>query len=269
VLSEEIIVLLPRFVDQRGPTHDELTRMIDRAGLRGVDPHGTDSNTGKVKRIRAILAHAIDREPKKGEHFVKGFINQVRACGGFRIGSDQCPGAETVTALRSALRHMGFDLDAEGYVRPTLLENLEGAELTEALWSYVRRAQTGAGDSELVIGTAKNLEEATVRHVLKQLSGSYATTGHTSHFPVALYQAFDRLGLSGSTSTMDSDPYKALQQGLFLVACAVNRLRNDRGDGHGRPGDTLATMLEGRLSSQAAGLVSELLLSALDDRLPR
>jgi hypothetical protein len=42
-------------------------------------------------------------------------------------------------------------------------EGLDGIELTDALWAYVRRIRTGADDAELVIGSAKNLEEATVR----------------------------------------------------------------------------------------------------------
>jgi hypothetical protein len=117
----------------------------------------------------------------------------------------------------------------------------------------------------LVIGTAKNLEEATVRHVLKTLTGSYPTAGPGSHFPTVLYQAFDRLGLSGSAAPIDKDPYKAVQQALFLLACAVNRLRSDRGDGHGRPEASIATTLEGKLSSASAGLVCELLLTALKD----
>ena len=83
------------------------------------------------------------------------------------------------------------------HLRPRLLENLDGAELTEALWAYVRRAQTGAGDAELVIGTAKNLEEATVRHVLKELTGEYPTSGRAASFPVVLY---DTLPLSISPS---------------------------------------------------------------------
>jgi hypothetical protein len=210
-----------------------------------------------------ILAHAIDRQPNEGAQFVTLFIGQVRACGGFRVGTPDCPGAETIAQLRETFRRVGFELDPEGNLRPTVLENLNGVELTEALWAYVRRAQSGSGDAELVIGTAKNLEEATVRHVLKELTGDYSTGGRASHFPTALYQAFYALGLCGSNAALDNDPYRALQQALFLLACAVNRLRNDRGDGHGRPEPSIATMLEGRLSSQSAGLVCELLLTAL------
>ena len=266
MLSDELTILLPRFVDQRGPSHDELSRLIKRAGLTDADPRGDDPNAGKVKRVRAVLAHAIDREPSNGEIFVKMFVEQVRACGAFRPGSPDCPGEETIAALQASFRHHGFDLDPEGHLRPRLLENLQGTELTEALSAYVRRAQTGASDAELVIGTAKNLEEATVRHVLKELTGEYPTSGRAASFPMVLYDAFTALNLAVSTQQLDKDPYKALQQALFLLACAVNRLRNDRGDGHGRPEPSVATLLESRLSSQSAGLMCELLLSALRHR---
>lgn len=266
MLSDELTILLPRFVDQRGPSHDELSRLIERAGLSAADPRGHDTNVGKVKRVRAVLSHAIDREPAKGERFVKLYLEQIRAGGGFRLGSTECPGEETLAALRAAFRHRGFDLDPDGHLRPCLLENLDGTELTEALSAYVRRAQTGAGDAELVIGTAKNLEEATVRHVLKELTGEYPTAGRAASFPMVLYDAFAALDFAVSTHQLDKDPYKALQQALFLLACAVNRLRNDRGDGHGRPEPSVATLLESRLSSQSAGLVCELLLATLRAR---
>lgn len=71
------------------------------------------------------------------------------------------------------------------------------------------------------------------------------------------------LDLKPSTVQFDRDAHVALQEALFLLGCAVNRLRNDRGDGHGRPGVSTATPLEARLSSEAAGLVTELLLSFL------
>lgn len=269
MLTEELITLLPRFVDQRGPSHDEISRMVRRAGLSDAEPDGRDGvQRGKVKRLRMILEHAIDRQPAKGARFVELFVAQVRACGGFRCGTPECPGAETVERLRAAFRYIGFDLDPEGNLRPTVLENLVGREMTDALSAYVRRAQRGAGDAELVIGTAKNLEEATVRHVLKEVTGEYATAGPTANFPTALYSAFHLVGLAGSGAQLDKDPYRALQQALFLLAYAVNRLRNERGDGHGRPEPSVATALEGRLSAQSAGLVCELLLTALRKEAP-
>lgn len=263
-MTEELVTLLPRFVDQRGPSHDEISRLVERAGLGDAESNGEErAQRGKVKRLRIILAFALDRRPAAGERFVKLFIGQVRASGGFQIGTPDCPGEETITQLRAAFSRVGLELDPEGNLRPTVLENLEGVELTEALSAYVRRAQRGANDAELMIGTAKNLEEATARHVLKQLTGDYAVTGRHAHFPVALSDAFLELGLTVSTTQLDNNPYRALQQALFLLACAVNRLRNDRGDGHGRPKPSVATALEGRLSAKSAGLVCEFLLTTL------
>lgn len=259
MLSDEVAALLPQFFQGgKGPSHDELTRMFQRVGMAQADSGSTEQ--GKVKRVRQVLSYAIDREPEAGGKLVKLLVDAIRGHGGFRQPSENFGGEELIESLRQALRHLGTDLDAEGHLRPRLLENLDGVELTDALWSYVRRARTGASDHELVIGTAKNLEEAVARHVLHQITGSYSTT---DNFPATLYQAFDRLGLQGTQVQLDRDPYVSLQQAIFLLALAVNRLRNDRGDGHGRPSPSVATALEGRLSSQAAGLMSELLLVAL------
>ncbi len=241
--------------------------MVMRAGLSGAEPNEQlDAKAGKVKRLRTILSFASDRKPSEGERFVRMFVDQVRATGGFRIGSSECPGAETVGSLREAFRRAGFELDSEGNLRPTVLENLDGVELTDALLTYVRRAQLGSEDAELVIGTAKNLEEATARHVLKELTGEYATRGRHAHFPVALSDAFSALGFEVSKVELHRDPHRAFQQALFLLACAVNRLRNDRGDGHGRPEQSIATALEGKLSAKSAGLVCEFLLAGLKAR---
>ena len=264
MLTEELLTLLPRFVDGRGPSHDEISRMVARADLKAAEPDADSGvQRGKVKRLRMILAYAIDHHPQKGQRFVQLFLGQVRASGGFRPGTPDYPGEDTVTQLRVSFKQAGLELDPEGNLRPSILENLSGVELTEALSAYVRRAQRGAHDAELLIGTAKNLEEATARHVLKELTGEYATTGRHAHFPMALSDAFLELGLTVSRAQLDDDPYRALQQALFLLACAVNRLRNDRGDGHGRPEPSVTTALEGGLSAKSAGLVCEFLLTAL------
>lgn len=268
MLSDEVAAVVARLFDRPGsPTHDELGRYFDRCGLAGADPARGGGVIGKMKRVRAVLGYAIDASPEAGTRLVRLLIDGARAYGAFRPESESFASDELIGQLRSALRAVGYDLDAQGYVRPRLLESLEGAEMTDALRSYVRRARMGAEDAELVIGTAKNLEEATARHVLKTLTGDYPVAGRAGNFPMTLYLAFDRLGLSGSTAKLDGDPYRALQQTIFLLGCAVNRLRNDRGDGHGRPEQSVATVLEGHLSAEAVALVAELLLTALEQEM--
>jgi hypothetical protein len=265
MLSESTASLIANcFQGGLGPSHDELSRAIGRAGLADADL-GPDGG-GKVKRLRTVFGVALDTDQEAGERLVRILIDLMRAYGSFREGSDNYIGSELVMELHAAFRESGYELDAEGHLRPAVLESLDGVELTEALWTYVRRARKGSTDVELVIGTAKNLEEATARHVLKELTGTYPTSGAAGSFPTTLYQAFDRLGLTGSQLQLDTDPRRAMEQAIFLLGTSVNRLRNDRGDGHGRPETSVASALEGRLSSISAALVAELLLVALNDR---
>jgi hypothetical protein len=118
----------------------------------------------------------------------------------------------------------------------------------------VRRARAGATDAPLVVGTNKDLIEATARHVLVETTGAYQ--GAMS-FPATLYQAFDRLGLTPAPpavmQALGGDPRAQFQQALYLLACAVNRLRNAEGTGHGRPAAASVEGRDARLLSQAAG----------------
>ncbi len=265
MLSEETMTAVAQFFQGGlGPSHDELTRAFARTGLAKLDP-GSSSSVGKVKRVREVLGHAVDRDRESGSRLVEILIEAIRAYGAFRPKSDTYAGEETIQSLRDGLRHLGYDLDAEGVVRPTQLEGLDGVELTEALWSYVRRARTGAGDAELVIGSSKSLEEATARHVLKEVVGTYETRGPRSHFQMQLAQAFSVVDLKPSSESLPGNGAEALQQELFLLGIAVNRLRNEKGEGHGRPEPSTATQAESRLASQASGLLCELLLHALEE----
>lgn len=259
MLNEEVLSAVARLFDQgKGPSHDELTRLFERAKLRRAETPG--DQPGKMKRVRTVLGHALEHSPDAGADLVRGIIANARACGSFREGSEQYAGVQTIAALRAALKSVGFELHLDGALTPVLLENLEGTQLTEALWGYVRRARTGALDSELVVGTAKNLEEAVAKHVLKERTGVYPAHGN---FPTLLGQAFAQLGLNASTLHLNANPERAVEEAVFLLACAVNRLRNAKGDGHGRPDPTRTTQLDARISAQAAGLVAELLLTKL------
>lgn len=265
VLNEEILSIIPRFFDGGvGPSHDDLTRLFIRFGFNKADPLEPGFQIGKMKRLRTVLAYALEEGPGAGGGLVKAIIDQLRAHGAFRESSETFAGPDLIHALRSAFRREGFDLDSAGHLRPALLENLEGRELSEALRIYIRRAQGAALDPEHLIGASKNLEEATARHVLQSLGESYS---HRDHFPTLLFRAFYQLDLEALPDNyLHGDPYRAFQQAVFLLGCAVNKLRNAKGDGHGRPEPPVATAIEGRLSSRAAGLVAELLLDVLESK---
>jgi hypothetical protein len=268
VISTEIASVVARFfADGKGPTHDELTMYFRMTGLSAADP-GTKTADGtpigKLKRVRRVLNHAIDHDPDAGGRLVQLLVDSVRANGGFREGTDGFVGAEVMDQARRGFASIGYEFDAEGHVRQAMLENLQGADLTEALWAYVRRARSGGSDAAHVVGTVKDLSEAIARHVLQETVGGYSKG---MNFPGTLYQAYDRLGLRPPPPAMldqlDEDARIAAQQALYLLACAVNKLRNQQGTGHGRPEPSRLSALDGRISAQASGLIGELLLTAL------
>jgi hypothetical protein len=262
VLSEELVSVLPTLVANTrgrsiGPTKTQILQMCTRARLPAPD------DAGKEMLVRMVLSNAVDEDPRGGEKFVTLFVTAARAVGCFRPEDDNYAGADAIRRLRAAFDREGWILETDGQLRPKVLDSLEGRELTVALQNLVRRARRGADDAELVIGTSKNLEEAVARHVLTQVTGGYSPT---MDFVSTLYMAFDRLGLATPTTTqkLDEDPYRELVLAIYFVGRAVNRLRNDRGDGHGRPKPPVATALEAQLTSLGAALVSELLLTALE-----
>lgn len=134
-------------------------------------------------------------------------------------------------------------------------------QLTTALAAYVRRARRGSEDAALLVGTGKDLLEATAAHVLTERYGQYPTQ---ANFPTLLGQAFTALGLSTPQSSLASSdpPQRRLERAMHEAGCAVNALRNRQGSGHGRPWLLTVTDVEARSAVQIIGIVAEFLLSA-------
>lgn len=265
MISDEVTSALARFFDQIGPTHDELDRLFQRTGLMNADPkRGSPEPVGKMKRVRAVLYWAADNDPEAGSDLVKALVEAVRAAGGFRPASENCPGGDAIQALQEAFLNIGYELSASGVLTARLLDGLEGEELTEALWALVRRARSGASDAGLVVGTAKDLCEATARHVLVERTGAYPSG---ANFQATLWQAFERAGMAlpdlVTLKDQANDPWSDVERAGFLLACAVNRYRNAVGSGHGRPIASSATTSQGRIAAEASALVAEMLLKCL------
>jgi hypothetical protein len=165
---------------------------------------------------------------------------------GNHAGRDKC------ARLRDSFGRLGYDLDPNGCLRARVVDNLEGTALTDALRAYVDRINLNPDDAPFQVGTGKELDEAVARHVLLERVGQYTTAGPAGRFPVTLAQAFTVLGLEVPPDlhgALHSDPGRQVQQCLFLVGVAVNRLRNDAGSGHGvemqpRPHDVVRRTLQ-------------------------
>jgi len=156
----------------------------------------------------------------------------------------------------------GFELTEDGELRPKVLDSLTGRELTEALQTYVRRAQKGSEDAALVTGTGKDLLEAVAAHALFQLNN---VTDPPHNFPTLLGQAFIALGLKTSADKTEQGeaPQHRMQRGLFEAALAINTLRNKQGTGHGRPWLPQVTETEARHAIQVMGIVGDMMLTCL------
>jgi hypothetical protein len=266
-VNDAIIVALARLVDDaqsvtREPSHSDLEFQITRAGLGAGDPKGQRQVVGKAKRVRAVLSWGIDNAPDKAEAFVASLVGLIRGKGGFRAGSSNFVGEEAILDARESFRLEGYVLSDDGELFASSLDNLSGIQMTAALEAYVRRAQRGSEDGALLVGTGKDLLEATASHVITE---KYGHCPHQANFPTLLGQAFIALGLATpQTPAQPGDaPQRRVERSLYEAGCAVNALRNKTGTGHGRPFLPSVSDDEARAVVQLIGIVSGLLLRAL------
>lgn len=267
-LSDAVIsAVAGLFAGEREPAHSVLDFYVERAGLRHADP-ANERPTGKEKRVRQILTWAIEHDAERGGRLVGYLIAALRGCGGFRAESPNFIGAPDIENARQAFHAEGYELASDGELRPLVLDNLAGAELTAALEANVRRARHGVMDAALLAGTGKDLAEATAAHVIRECYGFY---NEQANFPTLLGQAFMALGfVTSAHPKTDGEPVEArLQRALFDAACAVNALRNKQGTGHGRPFLPTLSDEDARLAAQTMGIVSQMLLDGLRRRARR
>lgn len=269
-LTDGILYALARLVDDahnpREPSHADLRHCMDRSGIAAAaDPHRQGTSPGKEKRIRAVLSWTIDNDFEAGQKFVAQLVSFIRSRGGFRQDSPNFVGLEEIRNLQEEFSKEGFDLAPDGDLRPKVLDSLTGMDLTEALESYVRRAQKGSEDAALLTGTGKDLLEAAAAHVLNEVSNISSPPGN---FPTLLGNAFYALDLKTSFDkpVEGEPPQHRMQRGLFEAAVAVNTLRNKQGTGHGRPRPATVLNVEARQAVQVMGLVAEMMLVALKNR---
>jgi hypothetical protein len=268
-LSDTIVIAVARLVDDaqtgtREPSHSAIEFAMERAGLKHADPNREGKPVGKAKRVRGVLTWALDNDAEKGEAFVGFLLAHVRGCGGFVEGNTNYVGTEVVQVLRNAFRSEGYEFFADGDYRPLILESLSGKDLTSALQAYVRRAKQGATDAALLTGTGKDLLEATAAHVIDERFGA---PPNITNFPTVLAQAFMALGLAvpdPKKAPAGREPANiALERAMYELACAVNRLRNQQGTGHGRPFGANVSDIEAKAAVESIGVISEFLLGKL------
>jgi hypothetical protein len=267
-LTDEISFCVARLVDDaqaeawREPSHSTLEFLIKRARLTGGDPHSQgQEKVGKRKRVLATLSWAIEYNRSGGEEFVAGLVSSVRSHGGFRPGSPNYVGDDPIQNAIVAFRAEGYELSPDGELRPTLLGNLSGVAMTEALGAYVRRAKLGAEDAALLTGTGKDLLEATAAHIVIE---RFKSDPGNVNFPMLLAWAFKALQMvTPKDPVIPGEPAKCrFERALFEVACSVNGLHNKHGTGHGRAWLPGITDSQAKSAVEMMGCIAERLLSA-------
>jgi hypothetical protein len=269
-ISETIIAAIAQLIDDsktsgeyREPTHSDITFYVNRAGLNDCDPKTQGQAIGKAKRLRSILSWSYDNNAQAGSKLIEMLLAKIRAVGGFRKESTNFVGKEAIVNAAHAFRSENFVLSDDGEIHPIVLENLSGRDLTEALKSYAKRAQKGSTDAALLVGTSKDLLEATAAHILVAKMGHYPTH---SNFQTLLGQAFISLNLTLPEQKPEEGeaPTKMLERSLFQTACSINKLRNKLGTGHGRPWITDLSIEDAKLATELVGFLSGYLLSKLE-----
>ncbi|QJR28217.1 abortive infection family protein [Limnobacter profundi] len=270
-ITETIIAAIAQLVDDsksngeyREPSHSDIGFYVERTQLTEADPKANGQSVGKAKRVRAILSWAIDNNSLAGSKLIELLMSKVRASGGFRQQSVNFVGNEAIDNAIAAFSTEGFELARDGEIRPRVLENLRGKDLTDALRAYSRRAQKGAHDAALLSGTGKDLLEATAAHVIQVKYGAYPMG---ANFQGLLGQAYMALGLTVPEQPPQpgEPPIKALERSLFQSACAINKLRNKEGTGHGRPWLPSLSLTEATAAIELVGTISGFLLARLDE----
>ena len=264
-LNDAIIVAIAKLVDdaqterRRDPSHSELEFHIERAGLTDGDPKSQGQTVGKAKRVRSTLSWALEHNYEAGGELLISLLNSIRGLGGFRIESPNYAGKDAIENAIKVFDAEGYELSLDGELRPKLLDNLSGKDLTQALDAYIRRAKKGAEDAALVTGTGKDLLEAVAAHILQERYGKYASG---SNFPTLLGQAFTTLNLATpQTSTETGEPpQRRIERAMYELACGINQLRNKQGTGHGRPWLPSITDTEARTFTELMGMIAEYLL---------
>jgi hypothetical protein len=262
-LSDSVIFAVARLVDDyqnpREPSHSDLSFLFDSVGLTKADP---PKPAGKEKRVRHVLTWAWHYDQDQGERLLALFIGQVMASGGFRPGSPNYVGEDAIENARAAFLTEGFDLTSDGELRRKLIDTLDDPQTPVVLKSYLRRASRGSEDDALVTSTGKDLLESAAAYVLLVRRGTY---DEHANFAVLLGQAFMEAGLA-----TPQDPRRPrepawldVERRLFDAACAVNRLRNKEGTGHGRPFLPSVSPDHARAAVQTMAIVSQLLLRGL------
>jgi hypothetical protein len=262
LLTDEVAAALGKFYHGgHGPSHSALSASFIHAGYSDADPYDPVAGTpNKEQRVLAVTRAAM-RRPDNARKLVEHLLVSIRI-GGHLRQPDGEPAPE-VRVLQSALRRAGWQLSDEG-----LLSTLGAIDLTTggrpALDEQIDRLRRSTDDAGALLGSAKDMLEATAKFVLEELGLEVSEKASFNHF---WHLARERLGLHPSqadTSTVGGEAIRKILQASWSIADQVNLLRGLQGTGHGRTLPTGVSPELGLLVVREACSVAEFTLNTLD-----
>jgi hypothetical protein len=267
LLTDEVAAALAKFYHGgQGPSHTALTASFIHAGYSDADPYNSATGTpNKEQRVLAVTRSAM-RRPDNARKLVEHLLVSIRIGGHLRQPDGEL--ASEVRVLQGALRRACWQLSDEG-----LLSTLGGIDLTTggrpALDEQIHRLRRSTDDAGALLGTAKDMVEATAKFVLEELG---LKVSKKADFNYLWHLARERLGLHPSqvdASTVGGEAIRKIMQSSWTIAEQVNVLRGLQGTGHGRTLPTGVSPELALLVVREACTVAEFALNTLDGQLGR
>lgn len=252
-----------------GPSHSALTRAFLGARLGDVAPNpgGTSADgPNKEGRVQLTVMAAV-RRPDTARPLVDGLLSLLRTGRHFdRTRPDF--DLDAFTTLAKAFSRQGWTLTPDGELMPVGEIDLQTGG-REALDEQIARLRRNTDDPGALIGSTKDLLEATAKFILTELSVPF---GEKFAFDELWHHVRDRLGILPVQIAQDvpgSKCIKSIVQSAWTIVEQVNVLRGLQGSGHGRTLPTGVTPEQALLVVREACSVAEFALASLDRQLGR
>jgi hypothetical protein len=193
----------------------------------------------------------------------------LRVCEG--IINEPPDDGSSVEGLKKKLQREGFEIDELGRIRRPgeALATVVVSQLSDesAIRMHLARIQDAVGDRpEEVIGAAKDLIEATAKHVLIQLGEPVPANANLPELARLAQRALALHPEVLSPTRPGAETIKKILGALSTIATGVAELRNLYGTGHGQAERTLGLHTRhARLTALVAQAYVTFLLETLSD----
>ncbi|MCV7593622.1 abortive infection Abi-like protein [Micrococcus sp. 140720015-1] len=229
--AADVALSLSRLMEETWyPSHGGLDTIFGKLAIDSPEIDRQGSSINKVKRLRRAFDQANARGEQAAINLVKEIIEEMRFKRVFSSSDEQTQ--ELIGALRVSLARAGALLADDGSLEPLVIGPAIEAGGRETVGRLQGRLRDPSLDPGAILGTSKDLMEATAKHLLKECSPGVPARD----MPAVVSQAMRAAGLSTIPSEIDSTNAKAvaaLRQQVIRTAEAVTSTRNTGGDGHG------------------------------------